>query len=108
MILKARRQKNALSKAYICLNININMSKTLTIRDEVYNKLVNVKKGGESFSELFLELIEKKRFTGEDLKEYMGILSEEEYKEMKKKTKYIRKKVSEDLAKRGKRWKALS
>ncbi len=33
------------------------MVKTLTIKDDVYNKLVAVKKPGESFSELFNELL---------------------------------------------------
>lgn len=80
------------------------MVKTLTIRDDVYNKLVKAKKKGESFSELFLELMEKKRFTGEDLKEYMGILSGREYRKMKKETKVIRKRISDDFRKREKRW----
>ena len=34
------------------------MTKTLTIRDEVYRKLINVKGKDESFSELFERLIE--------------------------------------------------
>ncbi len=34
------------------------MAKTLTIRDEVYQKLASVKKADESFSELFERLIE--------------------------------------------------
>jgi len=34
------------------------MSKTLTIRDEVYKKLINVKGKDESFSELFERLVE--------------------------------------------------
>ena len=32
------------------------MTKTLTIRDEVYNKLLTIKREGESFSELFERL----------------------------------------------------
>jgi len=32
--------------------------KTITIRDEVYNKLLTVKGEGESFSELFERLVE--------------------------------------------------
>ncbi|MEM1582453.1 MAG: antitoxin VapB family protein [Candidatus Bathyarchaeia archaeon] len=34
------------------------MVKTITIRDEVYRKLLMVKREGESFSELFERLIE--------------------------------------------------
>ncbi len=34
------------------------MPKTITIRDEVYDKLLKVKREGESFSELFERLIE--------------------------------------------------
>ena len=34
------------------------MTKTLTIRDEVYNKLASVKKKDESFSELFERLLQ--------------------------------------------------
>ena len=34
------------------------MTKTLTIRDEVYNKLISIKRKDESFSELFQRLAE--------------------------------------------------
>ena len=34
------------------------MTKTLTIRDEVYKKLLTIKREGESFSELFDRLAE--------------------------------------------------
>jgi len=34
------------------------LTKTLTIRDEVYNKLASVKKKDESFSELFERLVQ--------------------------------------------------
>jgi predicted CopG family antitoxin len=34
------------------------MTKTVTIRDEVYRKLLKVKREGESFSDLFERLIE--------------------------------------------------
>ena len=34
------------------------MTKTITIRDEVYRKLLKVKREGESFSDLFERLIE--------------------------------------------------
>ena len=35
------------------------MVKTLTIREDVYKKLVSIKKSGESFSELFDRLAEQ-------------------------------------------------
>ncbi len=35
------------------------MTKTLTIRDEVYRKLVSVKQNDESFSELFERLVDR-------------------------------------------------
>lgn len=34
------------------------MTKTITIRDDVYRKLLRVKREGESFSELFERLVE--------------------------------------------------
>jgi len=40
-----------------CLNININMSKTITIRKAVYDELLMVKKKNESFSELLDRLV---------------------------------------------------
>ena len=43
-------------KVILCLNINITMSKTITIRNAVYNELLMVKKKGESFSELLERL----------------------------------------------------
>lgn len=43
-------------KVILCLNMNINMSKTITIRNAVYDELLMVKKKGESFSELLERL----------------------------------------------------
>ena len=37
------------------------MVKTITIRDEVYKKLLTVKKKDESFSELFERLVEERK-----------------------------------------------
>lgn len=39
------------------------------------------------------------------MKEYMGILSDKDYKLMKIETKAVRKKISEDFKKREKGWK---
>ena len=43
----------------MCLNIcfDANLVKTITVRDEVYRKLLAVKREGESFSELFERLV---------------------------------------------------
>jgi predicted CopG family antitoxin len=41
----------------IRLNININMSKTITIRKAVYDELLMAKKKNESFSELLDRLV---------------------------------------------------
>lgn len=47
----------------ICLNICLLgiMSKTITIKNTVYDKLIKIKKGGESFSALFSRLMEEER-----------------------------------------------
>ena len=45
----------------LCLNINIpggGLVKTITIRNEVYNKLAAIKSEDESFSELFERLVD--------------------------------------------------
>ncbi len=62
--------------------------KTLTIRDEVYQKLLSLKRGGESFSDLFERLAEGvdpleviKRLRGSvDLPEREAILAEVQLK----------------------------
>jgi len=38
--------------------VGTQLTKTITIRDEVYRKLLKVKREGESFSDLFERLIE--------------------------------------------------
>ncbi|MEM0079995.1 MAG: antitoxin VapB family protein [Nitrososphaerota archaeon] len=47
--------------------------KTLTIREEVYEKLVKLKKEGESFSDLLERILEEKR---PSLKDFAGILKD--------------------------------
>jgi len=45
----------------VCLNMNVlvnSVVKTITIRDEVYKKLLSVKRENESFSELLEKLVE--------------------------------------------------
>jgi predicted CopG family antitoxin len=48
-------------------------SKNLTVREEVYRKLLEAKKGNESFSDVIERLLEGKR----DLMSFAGILSDD-------------------------------
>ena len=43
---------------YICIHMN---SKNISITEDVYNKLLKIKKEDESFSELFLRLLKIQR-----------------------------------------------
>ena len=43
---------------YVFKHLVVSLTKTLTIRDEVYRKLLKIKREGESFSDLFERLIE--------------------------------------------------
>jgi predicted CopG family antitoxin len=47
------------------------MTKTLTIRDEVYKKLLNVKRRDESFSKLFERLVSDRGYVEFEDKEKM-------------------------------------
>ncbi len=58
-------------------------SKNLTVKEEVYNKLLEAKKDNESFSEVIERLLEGKR----DLMSFAGIFSND--KEFEKATKDI-------------------
>ncbi|WP_148883173.1 antitoxin VapB family protein [Thermococcus aciditolerans] len=64
------------------------MVKTITISDDVYNELVRIK-GKKSFSELFRELLRERKGNVDALRHLRGILSEEEYRETKRKLKEI-------------------
>jgi|Deesub1362B_J571_1020462.scaffolds.fasta_scaffold00166_4 predicted CopG family antitoxin len=51
--------------------------KNIVLRDEVYNKLSKMKRGGESFSDVILRLLEEKREKSlETLERYAGSLAE--------------------------------
>jgi len=50
--------------------------KTLTIRDDVYIKLVKLKREGESFSDLLERLLERRR---PSLREFVGVLKGSEW-----------------------------
>ncbi len=49
--------------------------KTITIRDDTYEKLTRLKRNGESFSDVIERLIEQKDF---DISRYFGILKDSE------------------------------
>ena len=62
--------------------------KTLTIKDTVYEKLVKVKKGKESFSDLFERLADKEKTS---ILEFAGFLSKKDAEKMEKAIKEYRK-----------------
>jgi len=68
--------------------IGESMVKTITISDDVYNELVRIK-GKKSFSELFRELLRERKGNVDALRHLRGILSEEEYRETKRKLKEL-------------------
>ncbi len=47
--------------------------KTISIRDEVYNKLVEIKEEGESFSDVIEKLLRRKTT---NIRKYFGILKD--------------------------------
>ena len=63
---------------YMCIDMT---SKNISITEDVYNKLLKIKRDGESFSELFLRLLKIQKNT---LEKSFGAwdLSEEEEKEI--------------------------
>ncbi|AFL95214.1 hypothetical protein CL1_1011 [Thermococcus cleftensis] len=64
------------------------MVKTITISDDVYEELLRIK-GKKSFSELFRELLRERKGNADALRHLYGILSEEEYRETRKKLEEI-------------------
>ncbi|KUH33810.1 antitoxin [Thermococcus celericrescens] len=64
------------------------MVKTITVSDDVYNELLRIK-GNKSFSELFREFLKERKGNADALRHIAGILSEEEYREAKKKIREI-------------------
>ncbi|HZW54970.1 MAG TPA: antitoxin VapB family protein [Nitrososphaerales archaeon] len=66
-------------------------SKNLTVKEEVYNKLLEAKKGHESFSEVIERLLEGKR----DVMSFAGIFSgDREFEEATKDILEVRKKTT--------------
>lgn len=65
-------------------------SKNLTVKEEVYNKLLEAKKGNESFSKVIERLLEGKK----DLMSFAGIFSnDKEFEQATKDIVAVRKKA---------------
>jgi predicted CopG family antitoxin len=72
------------------LQYYINMVKTLTIKDKVYDELKVIKGKDESFSDLFERMAAKE---SKGISEFAGFLSEKSAEEMKKSIKEYREAV---------------
>jgi predicted CopG family antitoxin len=74
--------------------------KTITITEDAYESIKNLKDAGESFSELFLRISKKTTKVGDLLGALK--LSDEDTEAMKKRIAEYRKKTSEDILERRK------
>jgi len=63
--------------------------KTISIRDDIYRRLVEIKGEGESFSDVIEKLLEKKV----DISEYFGVLKDSETLEEIEKCLELRKRA---------------
>ena len=66
------KQPNSINTR-ICTHIPELASKNLTVKEGVYRKLLEAKKGNESFSDVIERLLEGKR----DLMSFAGVLSDD-------------------------------
>lgn len=75
--------------------------KTITITEDAYESIKRLKSAGESFSQLFLRISKQKM----KVKDLLGAvkMTDEEYKELKRKTKKYREEASKDMEARLKR-----
>ncbi len=70
---------------------HINMVKTITIKDEVYEELLKIKKAGESFSDVIMGLLKRRRM---DLSAFFGVFRDVDvWMEIEKEILKDRKKV---------------
>jgi len=67
------------------------MVKTITIKDEVYEELLKIKKAGESFSDVIMGLLKRRRM---DLSAFFGVFRDVDvWMEIEKEILKDRKKV---------------
>lgn len=80
--------------------------KTITITEEAYNKMKGLKKEDESFSELFIRIVNRQKV---NLREYLGVVKisdkalkewKEEFKKDKKALRETSKRRMKELEKR--------
>jgi len=76
-------------------------SKMIAIKEDAYDRLMQLKTGDKSFSDVILDLTEKKK---SDISEFFGIWSKEEADRVMKEVNRSRKKVDIELKKRAKRF----
>ena len=79
--------------------------KTITIKEDVYEKLMKAKGKDESFSEFFGKIVEKKK---PDLMKFAGAwkdMPDEEFKRIKKSMKEFRESFDKGWEERSKRYK---
>ena len=77
----------------MCLNISLNMAKTITISEEAYRLLLSEKREGESFSDVIIRLVKSSR---KNIMDYAGIWGDMNDEEVNK--------LFEDLKKMWERW----
>lgn len=67
----------------------ISMVKTITIRDDVYKELLKLKREGKSFSDILIELLERKRT---DFTSFYGIFKDRKmWEEIEEEIQKVRK-----------------
>jgi predicted CopG family antitoxin len=77
----------------MCLNLFLNMAKTITISEEAYKLLLNEKRVGESFSDVIIRLIKSNK---KNIMDYAGIWADISDEEVSK--------LFKDLEKMWERW----
>jgi predicted CopG family antitoxin len=77
----------------MCLNLCLNMAKTITISEEAYKLLLNEKREGESFSDVIIRLIKSNK---KNIMDYAGIWADISDEEVSK--------LFKDLEKMWERW----